>query len=72
MPIRLTLDNPPQALTAQHNIDSWLVISAIMTAYGGATQDDLAAAVSQHRHPAGGLAFVRFCVRQGWLKEVKA
>jgi hypothetical protein len=72
MTLRLTLSRPPQTLTARHNIDSWSVIAAIMAAYGGASQDDLAAAVSQHRHPEGGLAFVKYCVRQGWLKEVKA
>ena len=67
--MRLELDTPPQALTAQQNIESWSVIAAIMAAYGGATQEDLAAAVSQHRYPEGGLAFVKYCLRQGWLKE---
>lgn len=71
MTIRLTLDKPPQSLTARQNIESWSVIAAVMAAYGSATQDDLAAAVSQHRHPEGGLAFVKYCVRQGWLKQVK-
>jgi hypothetical protein len=67
--MRFELDTPPQVLTAQPNIESWSVIAAIMAAYGSATLEDLAAAVSQHRHPAGGLAFVKYCVRQGWLKE---
>ena len=67
--MRFELGTPPQALTAQQNIESWSVIAAIMAAYGSATQEDLAAAVSQHRHPAGGLAFVKYCVRQGWLRE---
>lgn len=71
MKIRLALDNAPQGLTAQHNIESWSVIAAVMTAYGSASQDDLAAAVSQHKHPEGGLAFVKYCIRQGWLKQIK-
>jgi hypothetical protein len=68
MTSRLTLDNPPQGLTAKHNIESWSVIAAVVAAYGSASQEDLAAAVSQHRHPDGGLAFVKYCIRQGWLK----
>lgn len=69
MPKRLVLAKPPQRQTAQHNIESWNVIAAIMAAYGGASTDDLAAAVSQHRHQDGGLAFVEYCISRGWLKE---
>ncbi len=71
MTSRLTLDNPPQGLTAEHNIKSWSVIAAVMAAYGSASQEDLAAAVSQHRHPDGGLAFLKYCIRQGWLKQAE-
>lgn len=67
---RLVLGNPPQHLTAVFNETSWRVVSAIMQAYGGARLEDLAAAVSQHRHVDGGSGFVKYCVRQGWLNEV--
>jgi hypothetical protein len=69
MSMRLVLDKPPNRQTAQHNIESWSVIAAIMAAYGGASIGDLAAAVSQHRHRDGGRAFVEYCISRGWLKE---
>jgi hypothetical protein len=55
---------------AQHNIASWRVISAILSAYGGGNFNDLSAAVSQHADPNGGdgEAFVNYCIRRGWLK----
>ena len=59
----------PRGQTAQHNIESWSVVAAIMDAYGGASISDLAAAVSQHRHESGGLAFIDYCINLGWLKE---
>jgi len=41
----------------------------VLAAYGGASMNDLVAAVSQHRHPDGGTGFIRYCLKQGWLKE---
>lgn len=67
---RLVLGNPPKHMTAEYNRASWSVVAAIMQAYGGARLEDLAAAVSQHRHVDGGSGFVKYCVRQGWLNEV--
>ncbi len=55
--------------TAHQNIESWSVISAMLNAYGGADVEDIAAAVSQHKHPDGGRAFVEYCIRNGWLKQ---
>lgn len=55
------------SLTAKQNADSWGVISAMLTAYGGAEYEDLSAAVRQHNHVAGGRAFVDYCIRNGWL-----
>lgn len=54
--------------TSSHNRASWAVISSILTAYGGATYDDLVAAVRQHDHPEGGKGFVDYCIRHSWLK----
>jgi hypothetical protein len=65
---RYRVGNPPR-LSAKPNVASWSVINAIMSAYGGAEYDDLAAAVSQHAHPAGGRAFVDYCIRNGWLER---
>lgn len=69
---RLVLGNPPNHMTAHHNNASWSVVVAIMQAYGGASLEDLAAAVSQHRHRDGGNGFVKYCLRRGWLREVPA
>lgn len=54
--------------TSGHNQASWDVISAMLTAYGGATYDDFVAAVRQHDHPEGGRGFVDYCIRNGWLQ----
>lgn len=68
---RYVLGKQP-SLTVSHNIESWSVIVAIINAYGGAPLNDLAAAVSQHRHPGGGRAFVKYCIREGWLVEERS
>lgn len=63
----LSLGRQPR-IRAGNNAQSWEVITAMLSAYGGAEYVDLAAAVSQHRHPAGGFAFVDYCIRNGWLR----
>jgi len=68
---RYVLKNKPSP-RVKHNAESWSVILAIMNAYGGASINDLAAAVSQHRHPQGGRAFVNYCIRNGWLVQKKS
>jgi DNA-directed RNA polymerase subunit RPC12/RpoP len=65
---RFCLGREPN-LTAGRNLASWTVISAILQAYGGADYEDLAIAVRQHDHPAGGRSFVDYCIRNGWLKR---
>jgi len=65
--VRYCLGSAPISLSAAQNIESWGVIMAILKAYGGANLDDLAAAVSQHKHPGGGRGFVDYCIRNGWL-----
>lgn len=64
---RFVAGQPPQP-TSLHNRASWSVISAMLTAYGGAPYDDLVAAVRQHDHPEGGKGFVEYCIRSGWLR----
>jgi hypothetical protein len=51
------------------NIASWGVIAAVLTAYAGAEYEQLVAAVTQHDHPAGGKAFVDYCIRNHWLRR---
>ncbi len=65
---RYVLGRTPEH-TSGPNIASWNVISALLNAYGGAEYEDLAAAVRQHDHPAGGKAFIDYCIRKGWLKR---
>jgi hypothetical protein len=65
---RYRLGREPK-LTAEQNAASWKVIAAMLEAYGGADFDDLAVAVSQHDHHAGGRAFVEYCIRNGWLQR---
>jgi hypothetical protein len=69
MSSRIILGQKSANPTVKHNIDSWSVVASIIHAYGSATAHDLAAAVSQHRHPAGGMAFIRYCIRNKWLAE---
>jgi hypothetical protein len=64
---RFCLGREPNLTTGQ-NLASWSVISAMLSAYGGADYEDLAVAVRQHAHAAGGKAFVDYCIRNGWLK----
>ena len=56
-------------LTASHNAVSWNLVSAALRANGGAEYEDLIAAVRQHDHPAGGKAFIDYCIRNGWLQR---
>lgn len=56
-------------LTADQNLTSWKVVSAMLEAYGGAEYEEFAAAVRQHDHPTGGHAFVDYCIRNGWLRQ---
>ena len=65
---RLVLGVCPTKQTAQHNMASWNVVAAIMAAYGNASKSDLVAAVSQHQHEGGGVGFIEYCIRLGWLK----
>jgi len=55
--------------TLGQNVASWSVIAALLSAYGGADYDELVAAVRQHDHPAGGKAFIDYCIRNGWLQR---
>jgi hypothetical protein len=59
--------------TPSHRVQStkasWKVIEAMLDAYGGAEYEQLVAAVAQHDHPAGGKAFVDYCIRNGWLRR---
>jgi hypothetical protein len=55
--------------TSGPNIASWGVVSALLSAYGGAEYEELVAAVRQHDHPSGGKAFVDYCIRNGWLRR---
>lgn len=55
--------------TAGQNVASWSVVAAMLSAYGGADYDELVAAVRQHNHPAGGKAFIDYCIRNGWLQR---
>lgn len=65
---RYVLGREPK-LTAGQNCASWAVVRAVLNSYGGADYDDLVAAVRQHDHPAGGRAFIDYCIRNGWLKR---
>ena len=56
-------------VTAGQNAASWSVVSAMLNAYGGADYEDFSAAVRQHDHPAGGRAFIDYCIRNGWLVQ---
>ena len=67
-PRRLQLAKEPTLIAGQ-NLKSWSVISAILNAYGTADYDDLATAVRQHDHVAGGKAFVDYCIRNSWLAQ---
>lgn len=69
---RLRLGKPPAKRLVPHNLESWHVVVAIMSAYGGAAQTDLEAAVRQHRHEYGGTGFIQYCLRQGWLVRDEA
>ena len=76
----MALDIPPQQATMKiHNIISWGIISAMLSAYEQAHFDDLSAAVSQHKHRGNfqlkdrqknGASFIRYCIKMRWLKEV--
>ena len=57
------------ALTAEQNSASWSVVFSILQAYGGADYEDLCVSVRQHAHPAGGQAFIDYCIRHGWLRR---
>ena len=67
---RYTLGKTPNH-TSGANIASWSVIAAILDAYGGGEYEQLVAAVSQHDHPAGGKAFVDYCIRNDWLRRTQ-
>lgn len=56
------------SITAGHNAASWSVIESILQAYGGASYEDLCAAVSQHGHGSG-KGFVDYCISNGWLNS---
>lgn len=55
--------------TSGPNMASWSVLAAVLAAYGGAEYEQLVAAVTQHDHPAGGKAFVDYCIRNDWLRR---
>lgn len=59
---------PTPEPTSSQNRASWGVVTAMLAAYGGASYDDLVAAVRQHDHPDGGKGFINYCIRQGWLR----
>lgn len=65
--MRYVAGQTPQP-TSSHNLASWGVISAMLAAYGGATYDDLVAAVRQHDHHDGGKGFVDYCISRNWLQ----
>jgi hypothetical protein len=54
--------------TSGPNMASWGVVSALLSAYGGAEYEQLVVAVRQHDHPEGGKGFVDYCIRNGWLR----
>lgn len=55
--------------TSGPNIASWSVVSALLSAYGGAEYEELVAAVRQHDHPEGAKAFIDYCIRNDWLQR---
>lgn len=55
--------------SAEQNVASWGVVSAMLAAYGGADYEELVAAVRQHKHHDGGRAFIDYCIRNGWLQR---
>ncbi len=63
----------PQTLMS-HNLKSWRIIEAILTAYGKADFWDLAVAVRGHKHGTksakGPQDFIRYCIKSGWLVRV--
>jgi hypothetical protein len=69
------LGHPPARLTS-HNQQSWLIIEAILTAYGKAYFWDLVYACRHHRHcgrtkqDKGAQSWIRYCIRSGWLEPV--
>lgn len=65
-PGRLRLGRAP-SVTAEHNMVSWSVVTAMLEAYGGADYEDLIGAVRQHANPGGGKGFIDYCIRNGWL-----
>lgn len=64
------LGEPPRSLMP-HNLASWKVIEAILTAYGTADFWDLSVAVRGHKHGTksakGPQSFIRYCIKRGWL-----
>ena len=54
-------------MTSSQNASSWTVVSALLSADGGADFEEFIAAVRQHDHPAGGKGFIDYCIRNGWL-----
>lgn len=61
----------PPGTMALHNHVSWMIIEAMIKAYGAREFWDLAVAVRGHKHgdkaAKGPQSFVRYCIREGWL-----
>ena len=64
---RYQIDKTPR-MTAQHNIDSWKKIESHLNKHRSDTFDALVMICSKHDHPSGGDGFVRYCIKNGWLK----
>jgi hypothetical protein len=68
------LDHVPTRTLAPHNLASWKIIEAILTARGRADFYDLAVAVRGHesgdRNAPGSQRFVSYCIKSGWLRRL--
>lgn len=64
------IGRPPVSRVA-NDAASWDIIATVLKHRGVASFEHLAAAAFGHEHYRGSLSFVRYCVRSGWLVEVK-
>lgn len=58
-------------LTAQRNIKTWAYIKTELEKCTVVDYDSLIALCINHDHPGGGKGFVDYCIKYGWLSEVK-
>ena len=58
-------------MTALHNIESWSKLDTYLAKHKSASLNDLVMIVSTHNHEYGGNGFIKYCIDNGWLSQVK-